>query len=221
MLIDGVEVVMASIGIMGGTFNPIHIGHVQIAKAAYTQYHLDEIWFMPNHIPAYKSEDHIVSGIQRLEMVRCAIQEIPYCKASDFELNREGNTYTIDTLISLKMLYPEHTFYFIMGADSLFSFDKWMKYEKIPQYTNLLVAPRGEQIMQLILDKVKEYNHFFGKEVFFLIECEEIQCSSSEIRVKLQSLAKADDFNEERICNDLHLSKAVLQYIIQNNLYVH
>ena len=77
---------MASIGIMGGTFNPIHIGHTEIAKAAYEQYHLDEIWFMPNHIPVYKSEDAIASGEDRLEMVRLAIMDIPYCRASDFEL---------------------------------------------------------------------------------------------------------------------------------------
>jgi len=89
---------MSSIGIMGGTFNPIHMGHIEIAKSAYEQYHLDEVWFMPNHIPAYKSEDAIVSGEERLDMVRLAIENLPYCKASDFELKREGNTYTIDTL---------------------------------------------------------------------------------------------------------------------------
>ena len=214
------EVIMASIGIMGGTFNPIHIGHVEIAKAAYEQYNLDEVWFMPNHIPAYKSEDVIVSGENRLDMVCCAIQGLPYCKASDFELKREGNTYTIDTLKSLKSLYPDHTFYFIMGADSLFSFDKWMKYQEIPRYAKLLVAPRDEQNIQQVLDKIEEYNHFFDKEVFYLIRCAKIQCSSSDIRNKIQKLAKSNNINTEEIYNNCYLSKEVLRYILEHNLYI-
>lgn len=210
---------MASVGIMGGTFNPIHIGHVEIAKAAYEQYNLDEVWFMPNHIPAYKSEDVIVSGEDRLEMVRRAIQELSYCKASDFELKREGNTYTIDTLKSLQSLYPDYTFYFIMGADSLCSFDKWMKYLEIPQYAKLLVAPRDEQSIQQVLSKIDEYNRFFDKEVFCLIKCEKIQCSSSDIRAKLRDFVKSNSVNDEQICNECYLSKPVFQYILEHNLY--
>lgn len=210
---------MALIGIMGGTFNPIHIGHIQIAKAAYEQYHLDEIWFMPNHIPAYKSEDSIVSGEERMEMVRCAIQKIPFCKVSDFELKREGNTYTIDTLKLLKQLYPEHNFYFIMGADSLFSFDKWMNYEEIPGYATLLVAPRDEQSTQQILDKIEEYNRFFGRSAFYAIQCKQIPCSSSDIRISLQGIGTLTKQEMERISKELYLPQEVFQYILENGLY--
>ncbi len=208
---------MASIGIMGGTFNPIHLGHTAIAKAAYAQYHLDEIWFMPNHIPAYKSEDSIVSGEERLEMVRLAIMDIPYCKASDFELNRDGNTYTIDTLKLLKEQYPQHTFYFIMGADSLFYFDKWRKYEEIPNYATLLVAPRDEKSKTDVAEKVQEFNDFFGKDCFHVIDCEEIPCSSSGIREYFKN-------NQcEQLCtiekNNCYLSNTVYQYILKKNLY--
>lgn len=211
---------MASIGIMGGTFNPIHIGHTEIAKAAYEQYHLNEIWFMPNHIPAYKLEDAIVSGENRIEMVRLAISDIPYCRTSDFELKREGNTYTIDTLKLLKQQYPAHTFYFIMGADSLFYFDKWRDYQQIPDYAILLVAPRDEKSKIDVLNKIKVFNNFFGKECFYAIDCKEIACSSSNIRQSLServnhtSLSKGwNDFNA-------FLAQPVYEYIVSHDLYM-
>lgn len=219
---------MASIGIMGGTFNPIHIGHTEIAKAAYEQYHLDEIWFMPNHIPAYKSEDQIVSSENRLEMIRLAIKDIPYCKASDFELKREGNTYTIDTLKLLNKQYPEHSFYFIMGADSLYSFDKWRSYKEIPSYAKLLVAPRNEKSIEDIICKLDEFNQYFGKDCFSLIRCREIPCSSSEIRESItrKPMSEIDNFADKRTtlqCNteyNFYLEEAVYDYIQSHNLYM-
>lgn len=208
---------MALVGIMGGTFNPIHMGHIEIAKAAYEQYHLDEIWFMPNHIPAYKSEDTIISGEIRLEMVRLAIKELPYCKASDFELKRQGNTYTIDTLKLLKKEYPKHTFYFIMGADSLFSFDKWREYEQIPNYAKLLVAPRDDKNSSEIIELIESYNSYFGKECFGQLICKEIPCSSSEIR---DDLSKGVLRNRNEYATKKHIPEEVLEYIIQNHLYM-
>lgn len=173
---------MAAIGIMGGTFNPIHIGHIKIAKAASAQYHLNEIWFMPNHIPAYKSEDIIISGEDRLAMVKLAIKDFPNFIASDFELKREGNTYTAETLELLKQKYPTDTFYFIMGADSLFQFDKWKDSEKIPQYAILLVAPRDGKSVTGIEQRIKELNTQYCRDCFHLLQCKEIPCSSSSIR---------------------------------------
>lgn len=219
---------MAFIGIMGGTFNPIHIGHTEIAKAAYEQYHLDEIWFMPNHIPAYKSEDAIVSGEKRLDMIRLAIKNIPYGRASDFELKREGNTYTIDTLKLLKKQYPQHSFYFIMGADSLYTFNKWRSYEEIPNYAKLLVAPRDEKSLEEIICKIDELNQYFGTDCFFLIRCKEISCSSSEIRENITQKHKirGENFSDKGIlvkdyakCNP-YLDKSVYDYILTHNLYM-
>ncbi len=208
---------MSKIGIMGGTFNPIHVGHIEIAKSAYKQYMLDEIWFMPNHIPAYKDEDAIVSGTHRLEMVRLAINDIPYCKVSDFELKREGNTYTIDTLKLLNELYPQHSFYFIMGADSLFYFEKWRDYQEIPSYATLLVAPRDENSKKDVAEKVKEFNEYFEKDCFHVIDCKEIPCSSSAIR---EHFSKKQDIQlQSYIEEELFLTDAVYQYILKENLY--
>lgn len=206
---------MASIGIMGGTFNPIHIGHIEIANAAYEQFHLDEIWFMPNHIPAYKKDETIVSGEIRLEMVQLGIDDYPFCKASDFEIKREGNTYTIDTLKLLSKQYPEHTFYFIMGADSLYYFDKWKDYEEIPNYTHLLIAPRDEKSKDDIRSKIKTYNSYFGKICFHLIDCKKINCSSSEIRQYLMN----QKYGEYETYFKQYLNKNVYQYIIKHDMY--
>ncbi len=209
---------MSKIGIMGGTFNPIHVGHIEIAKSAYKQYMLDEIWFMPNHIPAYKDEDAIVSGTHRLEMVRLAINDIPYCKVSDFELNRSGNTYTIDTLKLLNEQYPQHSFYFIMGADSLFYFEKWRDYQEIPSYATLLVAPRDEKSKKDVSEKVNEFNDYFEKDCFHVIDCKEIPCSSSAIRKQLQECKCFEGTNDD--VQIQYLPEAVRLYAIKNELYI-
>lgn len=211
---------MSSIGIMGGTFNPIHMGHIEIAKSAYEQYHLDEVWFMPNHIPAYKSEDAIVSGEERLNMVRLAIENLPYCKASDFELKREGNTYTVDTLKLLKQQYPDDNFYFIMGADSLFCFDKWRSYEEIPDYAILLIAPRDEKSKQDVYEKIQLFNDCFNKECFYLIECKEIPCSSSQIRDIIKTENNQNTEMNSKTDELIFLPEPVKKYIYSHNLYI-
>lgn len=204
---------MARIGIMGGTFNPIHIGHIEIAKAAFFEFHLDEVWFMPNHIPAYKDEDKIVSGEDRLNMVSLAIKEFPYFKASDYELRREGNTYTADTLTRLHEDYPEHEFYFIMGADSLFYFEKWKSPETIVKYAKILAAPRDEKSIPEMEERCAALNTLFKGEHFYLIQCPKIDCSSSEIREELKS-------KNDRGSDELYLPNEVYNYIKTENLYI-
>lgn len=203
---------MAQIGIMGGTFNPIHIGHIEIAKAAFFEFNLDEVWFMPNHIPAYKNEDMIISGKDRLAMVSLAVKDIPYFKVSDYELKREGNTYTSETLTRLHHDYPKHEFYFIMGADSLFYFEKWKNPATIVKYTAILAAPRNEKSLPEMRERVNVLNKIFKGEHFYLIDCPKIDCSSSEIREML-------NHNECYKAEDLYLDQDVFQYICNNKLY--
>lgn len=208
---------MARIGIMGGTFNPIHLGHITIAKAAYEQFHLDEVWFMPNHIPDYKSDQQLVSGKNRLAMVSLAIQNTPYFKASDFELQRQGNTYTAETLMRLAEKYPKDSFYFIMGADSLFYFERWRNPEIIVHYATVLAAPREEHNKQKVLKRAEELNRLFEGNYFYLIDCPEISCSSREIR---ETLIKMEHTGKPTLCSELHLPKQVYQYILENRLYM-
>lgn len=208
---------MAQIGIMGGTFNPIHLGHIAIAKAAYEQFHLTEVWFMPNHIPYYKSDESLISGADRLAMVGLAIQNIPYFKASDFEIKREGNTYTADTLILLREKYPQHSFYFIMGADSLFYFEKWKSPETIVRNAVILAAPRKEKDRVQVQNRVDDLNRLFGGIYFHLIDCPEVHCSSRDIRAQL---VQPDIEGEQSAGSELYLSEDVYEYILQRRLYV-
>lgn len=133
---------MARIGIMGGTFDPIHNVHLMLGIQAYREYHLDSVWYMPSKCPPHKS-DHIVTNTKdRCEMVRMAVHPYPFMVFSDFELLREGNTYTADTLRLLHESYPEHEFFFIIGADSLFHIEKWYHPEQVLTQATFLVAGR-------------------------------------------------------------------------------
>ena len=105
---------MRKIGLFGGTFNPIHNGHLALAQNAYEQCDLDEVWFIPSGISYMKKGQNIPSGIIRYDMVKEAIKEIQHFKVSDIEISREGNSYTYDTLVQLHTQYPEDSFYFII-----------------------------------------------------------------------------------------------------------
>ena len=113
---------MKKIGILGGTFNPIHNGHLALGQAAMEQYDLEEIWLMPSKLPPHKSHFAILSEEHRLTMTKLAAQINKNFIASDFELKREGLTYTADTLELLTKEYPDYKFYFIVGGDSLIKF---------------------------------------------------------------------------------------------------
>jgi len=115
---------MAEIGIMGGTFDPIHNGHLMLGRQAYEEYHLDEVWFMPSGNPPHKKDHLVTDAALRCKMVRLAIEGFPKFRLSEFEVQRTGNTYTAETLRLLHLHYPEHRFYFIVGADSLYEIER-------------------------------------------------------------------------------------------------
>ena len=114
---------MRRIGILGGTFDPVHNGHLLLGEQAYREYGLDEIWFMPSHVPPHKKDHLITDGAARIRMLELATESIPYFTVSDFEMGREGNTYTAQTLALLKEAYPDIEVYFIIGADSLYQLE--------------------------------------------------------------------------------------------------
>lgn len=211
---------MSAIGIMGGTFNPIHLGHIEIAKAAYSQFPLDEIWFMPNHSPGYKSDREVISAEDRFAMVELAIQDFSYFLSSDFELKREGPTYSADTFSLLHQQYPGDTFYFIIGADSLYYFEKWKNPESIVQNATMLVAPRDDKNIFNISDKIEELNQKYNKQAFLPLICKEISCSSSKIREQLRKLDRSSSFQDACITKELYLPIPVYQYIKNHNLYL-
>lgn len=173
---------MAKIGIMGGTFDPIHNGHLLLGRQAYQEYKLDQVWFMPSGIPPHK-KDHVVTPVEeRLAMVQLAIEKYPYFVCSDFEIKRLGNTYTAETLRLLHERYPEHCFYFIIGADSLYQLESWYHPREVMNQAVLLVADREyEQAPCSIETQITYLKESYGADIRIL-HCEEVDISSGELR---------------------------------------
>lgn len=149
------------IGIMGGTFNPIHNGHLMLGEYSYRSFGLDQVWFMPNGNPPHKAGiSASYSADIRARMTELAIQEIPYFRLEDYEVRRQEPSYSYQTLEHFKEVYPEHSFYFIIGADSLFDINKWMKPERILKICTILAAFRGDknnsEIMNRQIELLKE-----------------------------------------------------------------
>ncbi|NKF49572.1 nicotinate-nucleotide adenylyltransferase [Shewanella sp. WXL01] len=136
------------IGILGGTFDPIHQGHIQPALAVQQQLELDEVWLMPNHIPPHKSSTQ-VSTAHRLNMVKLECAQHPELKLCDIEINRDSPSYSVVTLQQLSEQYPQHEFYFIMGMDSFVNLDKWHQWQQLFQYCHIALCARpGWQLAQ-------------------------------------------------------------------------
>jgi nicotinate-nucleotide adenylyltransferase len=173
---------MKRIGIMGGTFDPVHNGHLLLGKQAYEEYGMDEIWYVPSHIPPHKRDHHVTDGEDRLNMLRLALEDIPYCKVSDFEMRREGNTYTAETLKLLKKEYPDTQFFFIVGADSLFQIETWYHPAEVMALTSILVSGREYESDGVTLSEQVDYlNKKYDADIRILHN-EEIDIASADIR---------------------------------------
>ncbi len=173
------------IGIMGGTFNPIHNAHIMMAQAAYEQYELDEVWFMPSKNPPHKKKKSIASDEHRRRMIESAIQNIPHFCFSDLELMRSGVTYTSDTVCQLHRDNPELEIYFILGGDSLIDLKKWYKPKRILRHCRILAAPRGHCTGNTLSIVCEKTGNELGGEIFPLdMPC--ISISSQMLRKSLR-----------------------------------
>jgi len=130
------------IGILGGTFNPIHIGHLILAEEVREKLKLDKIIFVPAYLPPHKDNSDIASWRVRLAMVKLAIKGNRYFAVSDSEIKRDGRSYTIDTLKEFKKIYPQDELYFIIGSDLLKYLDEWKDLDEIIQMVRFIAATR-------------------------------------------------------------------------------
>jgi len=199
------------IGIFGGTFDPVHKGHVAAAYAAYRQFKLNEVWFMPAFVPPHKSTK-IITGVNfRFEMLKIALCNIPYFKCSDFELKRQGKSYTCETVLELKKNYKNDIFSLIIGTDSLFEIETWKNPAVILKIANLIVASRDYSNENLTLKSHFEYlkGKYEIKGISFL-DTVDVDISSTEIR----ELAKAgEDIGK-------YVPESVCRYIKEKKIYV-
>jgi nicotinate-nucleotide adenylyltransferase len=138
------------IGILGGTFNPIHIGHLILAEEAREKLSLDEIIFVPAYLPPHKDSADIAPAKQRLEMVKVAIRTNRKFSVSDIEIKRDGRSYTIDTLRAFKEIYPRDELYFIIGSDLLKYLDEWKELKDIIAMVKFIAATRPGYALEKI-----------------------------------------------------------------------
>lgn len=196
------------IGIMGGTFDPVHIGHLLLGQFAYEDFGLDEIWYLPNGNPPHKqTEEGKMALAHRIEMVRLAIQDRPYFKLCLLEAKETEHSYTYKTMSELNTQYPEHKFYFILGADSLFKIEKWKYFREIFPTCTILAAMRDDKNVEEMLWQMT-YLERYGAKIE-LLRAPLLEISSTAIRSRARN----------------HLSvyymvpDAVAEYIMKNNLY--
>ena len=197
------------VGIMGGTFDPIHIGHLILGENAYLQLGLDEVLFMPSGNPPHKRERRgRASTDQRIEMVRAAISPNAHFVLSLAETHEEGYTYTKETLERLKAANPDTEYYFIIGADSLFSFASWKEPKRICELCTLVAAVRNHISAEEMAAQIKHLQELLGARILKL-DTPNIDISSGTIRRWL-SHGKSIRY---------YVPDDVIRYIEENKLY--
>ena len=189
----------SKIGIFGGTFDPIHRGHLDLARHALKQFRLTKVLFVPALIPPHKSARRdMTPAPYRYRMVETAVREEPQFEVSDIEFSRPEISYTVDTLRTLKKFYPSSELYLILGADSLAEIPKWREADEIVKLARLLVARRPGVTVVLPPYSVQ------------WIDMSECSLSSSEIR---QAISRGDLLPDEIVPQD------VQDYIQKMQLY--
>lgn len=187
-----------------GTFNPIHNAHLRVGEFVRTHYNFDKILFIPAYNPPHKTSNN-VSPIDRFNMVKLAIEDIPHFDISDIEYQREGKSYTYLTIKELyEILDIDEKINFIIGTDAFDKIETWYEIDKLKQLVKFIVFKRD-----LIFDKTK-YNHLIQKKFDFEIQTLPFEdISSTQLREKIK--------NNENFTNEI--PKKVKEYIIDNELY--
>ena len=197
---------MKKIGILGGTFNPIHLAHLYIAYEAKSQLNLDKVIFIPAGSPPHKKNQNIVEASLRYEMVNEAIKSYEDFEISDYEVHKKGFSYTFETLRNFKN--KDNELYFITGADCLMDIEKWKNPEEIFKLSKFVVFNRpGYNKDKLETQKIKIEDKFNTKITF--LDIINLEISSSMIRERISEGKRVDFF----------LSKEVLNFIKENKLY--
>ena len=188
--------------LFGGTFDPIHKGHLHVATELYQKLPIETIQFIPCHQPAHRPTP-IATPQQRLEMLQLAVSEYPYMKLNDVEIRRGGVSYTIDTVKALKTSQPTAKFGLIMGWDAFVTFNHWHQWQAILNYTNLLVVnrPNSAKPLPTALEQLSNV---------MLVDITPATSAATAIREKI--------YNKQDVKDELPSS--VWHYIQQHSLYL-
>lgn len=172
---------MRKIGIMGGTFDPIHIGHLIAAETAREQCDLHEVWFIPSYVPPLKANEPGVSGEKRYEMVCLAIESNAAFRALDIELQRGGVSYSYHTVMELQRRYPNHSFSYIIGSDRINDLPQWHQIEQLAAQITFIGLERTSDPYDI------DALPIFLKERISLIHMPAVDISSTAIRSRVNA----------------------------------
>lgn len=199
---------MSRIGILGGTFNPIHNGHIQMAKYSHDAAKLDKVILMPTFVPPHKESTNLVSCEHRLNMCRLACLNLPYAEVSDFEIKLEGKSYTYRTLELLKSQNKNDVFFFIVGADMFLSMQNWKNPEIIFELATVIAIPRDEDSVSQLSNHYENVLKKMGAKAIVLKDSV-LTVSSTYIRDNIDNQSALQSLIDSRVYN----------YIKENNLY--
>lgn len=199
---------MSRIGILGGTFNPIHNGHIQMAKYSHDAAKLDKVILMPTFVPPHKESANLVSCEHRFNMCRLASAELPYAEVSDFEIKLEGKSYTYRTLELLKSQNKNGEFFFIVGADMFLSMQNWKNPEIIFELATVIAIPRDEDSVSQLSNHYENVLKKMGAKAIVLKDSV-LTVSSTYIRDNIDNQSALQSLIDSRVYN----------YIKENNLY--
>ena len=196
------------IAIFGGSFNPPHLGHREVAKNVSEKLDPDLFLIIPDNIPPHKEmDDGSPSAKERFELCTLNFNDIKNVKVSDIEINRDGKSYTADTIKLLREIYPDDEFYFVMGTDMLLSFEEWYQYKYLLEQMNLVVLSRNSNDSSDILSAANCLRDKYDAKINFIDE-EPSPMSSSEIRSMLKLRTGSSYLKDE-----------VYSQIVKNRLY--
>jgi len=214
------------LGILGGTFNPIHLGHLAAAEEVRDRLMFEKIMFIPSFLPPHKSEEDMPSAVQRQEMVRLAIKGNPRFTVSDMEIRRGGRSYTIDTVEALRQSHIDADLYFITGLDSFLEIRTWKEWQRLMALCSFVVLSREgcrfRDIAKLAFLNAPEIDLAALDER----EKEQAVIRTGDIRIHLErvpffDISSTDIRARIRAGRSIkyHLPEAVEHYIIENKLY--
>ena len=176
-------------GIYGGTFNPIHNGHLHIVEEFRRGLGLDRVLLIPTRVPPHKAAPDLASAGERFAMCRLAAQGKPWLELSDIEMRREGKSYTAETLEELSALYPQDQFYLLMGEDMFLTLGRWYRPETIFSLASVCTTPRSPDGLDALRQKALEYTGQFQARCF-LEHIPYLAISSTQVR---QAVARGED----------------------------
>ncbi len=191
---------MSNIAIFGGTFNPFHIGHFEMLSAVCELGFIDKVLVMPDKIPPHKTFDSVVDDIHRQNMCKIICEDFKKAQACFIEFEREGKSYTVDTLKLLKEKYPDNKFYIVIGGDMLSTLDTWYNWQELIELSSFIAFKR-----EGLCDFDKAYRRLTDSGAnITIINSKITDISSTELRKKIDKNL---------------LPKKVYKYIIQKGIY--